>query len=224
MESENGKQYAERGLDSLEAGQVAELRMSESSGNYWTYLRGKAGSGITVWLPEMNGEPVKIPDGTQVELSVTLSGSEILAAAGKVKGSGTDGKSYVEIELDASCVRLEHRRRYLRVAAVVPVSLRRLPDGLTPWGEAVKGKTSSLSPGGLSLEADGTFGQGEQVAVELELPGGRMEAIAVVLEAGFPAGKPGRFTVRFTYISDYAEAAITRVIYQYQRMHGAARS
>jgi c-di-GMP-binding flagellar brake protein YcgR len=223
MERKTGIRGEACGLGSLAAGQVAELRVRETSANYWTYIRGAENNAATVWLPEMNGEPVRIPDGAQVELSVTLSGSEILVTAGRVAGSGADGKAYLELALDAACARLEHKRRYLRVAAVVPAKLRRMPDGLTPWGEAVGARTTSLSPGGLSLEAEAPFAQGEQVAVELELQGCRAEATAVVLETTGVAGKTAGLNVRFTYISDSSEAAITRVIYQYQRLHGAAR-
>lgn len=225
MEREPVKKYAAEGLDSLAAGQVAEIRVRDSSANYWTYIRDAKRNAATVWLPEMNGEPVRIPDGTLVDLSVTLSGSEILATTGRVeRAAGADGKTYLELKLDAACVKLEHRRRFLRVAAEVPATIRRLPDGLTPWGEAVKAKTSSLSPGGLSLEAEKPFARGELVAVELDLQGGRTEATAVVLESSGGTGVPARLTVRFTYISDSSEAAITRVIYQYQRMHGATRA
>lgn len=224
MGIETGKDYDGRALEALAAGQVAELRMRDLSANYWTYIREAAGNSVSVWLPEMNGELVRIPDGTQVELSVTLNGSEILVTAGQVSCSGADGKTYLELKLDSACVRMQHRRRYLRVAAVVPAKLRRMPDGLTPWGEAVSGRTTSLSPGGLSLEAEAAFRPGEQVAVELELQGCVAEATAVVLETSCGAGNTAGLTVRFTYISDSAEAAITRVIYQYQRMHGAARA
>ena len=212
-----------RGLGSLEAGQVAEIRLLGGAASYWTYIRGVAG-GITVWLPELNGAVVRLDDGAPVELSVTLSGSEVMVAAGKVKGSGAQGCAFVELELDAATVLLEHRRRYLRVAAVVPASLRRMPDGLTPWGEAVKAKTLNLSPGGLTLEAESSFAQGEQMAVELQLPDCVVKATALVLEAAAAAGGLSRLAVRFTCISDAAEAGITRLMYQYQRAHGAARA
>ena len=221
-EIETGREEKDRGLRALEAGQVAEIRVRGGEASYWTYIRDVMGT-ITVWLPETNGAIMSIEEA-QVELSVTLSDSEILVAAGKVKSSGTEGGAYIEVELDAASVVMEHRRRFLRVAAVVPANLRRLPDGLTPWGEAVKARTVNLSPGGLTIESEVVFNQGEQLAVELELPDCRVQATGLVMDSSDAGEGRCRLAVRFTYISDQAEAGITRLMYQYQRMHGAARA
>ncbi len=222
--NETNRPDSGRGLSALEAGQVMEIRIRGAAGSYWTYIRDVMGT-VTVWLPEMNHEPVSIAEGALVDLSVTLSDSEILAAEAKVKGSGVEGdKPYIELELNPACVAVEHRRRFLRVAAIVPAHLRRLPDGLTPWGEAVEARTVNLSPGGLTLESKSAFTQGEQLSVELELPDCRVRAVALVLESFGSIGGLSRLAVRFTCISDAAEAGITRLMYQYQRMHGAARA
>ena len=219
----DGELKAGGGLARLEAGQVAELRMPERGGNYWTYVRDVLGPSVTVWLPETGGGPVQLPEGTEVEISVTVSSSEMVTARAQVSASGQDGSPYVELRLDASCAMVELRRRYLRVNASVPAEVRQLPDGLSPWGEAASARTLSLSPGGLSLESERTFRKGEQVAVELRLPGCGAEAVGTVLESAGTRDGKCRFSVGFTYISDCCEAAITRVIYQYQRTHGAAR-
>jgi len=210
-------------LGRLEDGQVAEVRLKGGEGSYWTYLRSVAG-GVTIWVPELNKVPVEMPEGAPVEVSVTLNSSEMLLARGKVRRTALDGrKPYAELELDPSCVSVGHQRKYLRVGAIVPVILRRLPDGITPWGDPVRARTTTLSQGGMSAEADAEFSKGEQLAVELELPGARAQANAVVLEYSREPGKPARFTVRFTHISDTSEAEITKLIYQYQRTHGASR-
>ena len=222
-DSEKNKQESNRGLRALEAGQVVEIRVRGGEASYWTYIRDVMGT-VTVWLPEMNGALVSIEEEAQVELSVTLSDAEILVAAGKVKSSGARGGTYIEVELDAASVVMEHRRRFLRVAAVVPVNLRRMPDGLTPWGDVTKGKTLNLSPGGVTLEAEAGFALGEQLAVELELPDCRVKATGLVLNSSAAGAGQFRLSVRFAYISDQAEAGITRLMYQYQRMHGAARA
>lgn len=206
----------------LEAGQVAEIRLCGAAASYWTYVRSASGARVQVWLPEVNGEPVALESGARVELTVTLERRGTLLARGEVKSLGEDGRPYAELELDPGGASVESRRRYLRVAAVVPVSVRRMPDGLTPWGEPVEGRTASLSPGGLSFEAAGTFARGEQLALALSLPGCRADAAAAVLDCSPAEGGRSRVSVRFTYISDLAEAAVTRVIYQYQRIHGAA--
>lgn len=220
MEDNSNKKCS---LDRLEDGQVVEIRLKDAEGSYWTYLRSVAG-GVTVWVPELNKVPVEMPAGAAVELSVTLNSSEMLLASGKVLRTGLDGrKPYAELLLDPSCVSVGHQRRYLRVGAIVPVTLRRLPDGITPWGDPVKARTTSLSQGGMSAEADADFSKGEQLAVELELPGGRAQANAIVLEFSREPGKPGKFAARFTHISDTSEAEITKLIYQYQRTHGASR-
>ncbi len=220
---ESEKNKAGGGLSAIEAGQVVEIRIRGEAASYWTYIRGVKG-GVTVWLPEMRREFITIADGTLVDLSVTLNSSEILVTEGTAKSSDLEGgKPYVTLELNPACAAVSHQRRYLRVAAVVPATLRRLLDGMTPWGEAVKARTTSISPGGLSLEAEAAFTRGEQVSVELELTGGRAEATAIVLEGSGGTAAPFRIAVKFTDISDNSEAAITKLIYQYQRLHGAAR-
>jgi len=211
-------------LAGIEAGQVAEIRMPGRPADYWTYIKGVSGTTVEVWLPETNGETITLSKGTEVELCVTIASDEILVARGRVLEADGSAKPCAELELDPACVSIEHKRRYLRIPASVPATVQRLPDGLIPSGEPVAARTISLSPGGLALEAQGGFSQGEEVAVALSLPGCRAEAIGSVLEVSERPGGASRFSVMFTYISDCSEAAITRTIYQYQRMHGAARS
>lgn len=221
MEAE--KKNGGGGLARLEAGQVVELHMPESGGDYWTYVRDVFGASVSVWLPETNGAAVRIEEGTQVEIAVAVSSSEIVSARARAGAQGADGSPFVELTLDPGYAVVELKRRYLRINASVPAEVRLLPDGLAPWGEPAAARTLSLSPGGLSLETERAFRKGEQVAVELRLPGGRAEAVGTVLEASEAPGGKCRFSVNFSYISDCSEAVITRVIYQYQRMHGAAR-
>ena len=221
MDQEENK-YGE-GLERMQSGQVAEIRPGGSTASYWTYVRGVSSSSVSVWLPEINGESMAVEKGSPVELAVTLNGSEILLVRGTVLMTGKDGESYAEVGVDAASAGLEHRRRYLRVPALVPLKIRRIPDGMNPLGDQAQGRTLSLSPGGLSLETEGNFTGGEQVAMELELPGCAAEAVGVVLTSAAAGAGLNRVSVRFTYISDRSEAAITRVIYQYQRIHGAVR-
>jgi len=222
-ESETNKPGGGIGLGALEAGQVVEIRVRGDAASYWSYIRTVAG-GVTVWLPELKREFLTLADGATVDLSVTLNNSEILVTEGTVKSSGEEGKKpYAALELNPNTVSMAHQRRYLRVAAVVPVTIKRLPDGMNPWGDPVKARTTSLSPGGLSLEAEAAFTKGELLSVELELPGGKAEATAEVVEASAATVKPITLSVKFTHISDNSEAAITKLIYQYQRLHGASR-
>lgn len=207
------------GTKDLGEGQVAEVRLAGASCSCWTYLRSADGNMVTLWLPEENGDPVRLPDGVRLEARVTVAADEILEISGTVRGTGSDGRPYAFVELDPSCLRLAHRRRFLRVDVAVPLRARRMPDGVIPDGEPAEGRTVTLSPGGLSMRLAGEYAPGDFLDVELALPGGRVSAVACVVQA--PAGAP--VCARFTYISDAAEAAVTRLVYQYQRMHGASR-
>jgi len=222
-EMDPGKNKGGEDFTRLEVGQVAEIRPAGSEASYWTYIKGISESAVSVWLPEINGESMAVEKGSAVELAVTLNGSEILLVRGTVKETGEEGQAYAEVGVDASSAGLEHRRRYLRVPALVPLTIRRIPDGMTPWGDQAVGRTLSLSPGGLLLETEGIFTGGEQVSLELELPGSAAEAVGIVLTSAAAGTGLNKVSVRFTYISDRSEAAITRVIYQYQRIHGAVR-
>jgi hypothetical protein len=220
---DNSGQAGKKGLEALEQGQVLELKVRGTGISYWTYLR-SVSPAVTAWLPELNRVPVELPPGTELDLSVTLSGSELLLVSARAGTTAQDGrKSYCELLLDRAAAAVSHQRRFLRVTAMVPVALRRLPDGVTPWGEQVAARTTTLSQGGLSLETAGDFKPGEQLAVELELTASRAQATAVVLSADRLPGGGLRLALRFTHISDKSEAEITKLIYQYQRTHGAAR-
>lgn len=188
-----------------------------NQGEYGLRVEGADRNTIYLTLPEAGGEVIRLHPGTEVTLSVRTSDG-VYRFASVVRDLPDDTQHQLALVLPAEAQRLQ-RRRHLRAAVDLPVTVSRLPGKGEPLAalRAYAARTGNLSEGGLSFTCPSLkLAPGDLVALSMALPGSRrtLRATCEVLRV---ETEPAAYAVRFADLDERMGAELTAFLERRRR-------
>jgi hypothetical protein len=199
-------------------GAVVEIRSLDRPGVFWSEVKSSSGGSWDLWAPWTGAWRESLRVGAKVALCVVLPEGKVLRTAGEVGGVAAGTRPVVSVAVGETAQPVPQRRRELRVPAGFEARKGR-PGRATP-GDA--GWVEELSPSGCTVWAVKDWLGADGFTLSLELPDEDVRVPGFVLNREPLPEEPDRvrYTVCFEGLTDEADAAIARYVYDYQRRHG----
>lgn len=171
-----------------------EVRLAVLSGpqggEYEARVEGADSHHLYLSAPQRQGVPVHPVPGTPVTVTIR-SHLGTYHFASQLASRGSDAPDLLAVVLPPEAQRLQ-RRRHLRTAVELPITVGRLPGKGEPPAAVrfVAGRTGNLSEGGLWFTCPLRLGEGDLVSISLAVPGARrrLRATCEVLRTEAEAG------------------------------------
>ncbi len=211
-------------LEDIVPGVVVETQAVGHGGVYWSQVKRVAGDRLELWAPRSGPWDLSFRIGRLVAIEARVGRDEILQLHGEVVGLEAESGGWFVVRILGKPHRSLQRRRELRIPANIPTELALGVGGAGQAEREGSGVVVNLSVSGCVVSTELDCGSGACVSMRMEMPEGTVGAVGRVI-SNVRVSKDGkarrfRWGVRFERLSDDADAALARYVYEYQRKHG----
>jgi hypothetical protein len=200
---------------------VVEIKSNTKGKTYWSYLKYEDKDVIEILQPKQGEDYVNFGLGEKLVLSINRNKKRIMLTVIVMDIKISETPPYIVAKIINPPEIVNENRNYLRVNAVIKLNIWESEDSINKLGDMFNGITENISCGGASIIMDEKKINTDNLIIEFDYDNKNVSIGSKILNIKQLSDNKMIVYVNFINISDYSEAVITIITYDYQRLYGS---